>query len=71
MHVCGYRLCANFKDCLIVAEALDIVRPSNALAWKIQDNYEKDLICLRWGLAYEGGRLPQPSVSNGIFTLQQ
>jgi hypothetical protein len=68
-HSCG--LCANFKDHLIVAEALDIVRPSDASAWKIQDNYEEDLIHLRWGLAHEGGRSPQPSVPNGIFTVQQ
>jgi hypothetical protein len=35
IHVCGCGLYANFKDHLIVVEALDIVRPSNALAWKI------------------------------------
>jgi hypothetical protein len=56
MHVHGCGLCANFKDHLIVAEALDIVRPSDASAWKIYNNYEEELIHLRWGLAHERER---------------
>jgi hypothetical protein len=69
-HVCGCGLCTNFKDHLIVAEALNIVRPSDASAWKIHDNYKEELIHLRWGLAHESEHLLQPLVPNGIFTLQ-
>jgi hypothetical protein len=39
-----------------VAEALG--DENESLAWKIRDQYERDLIHLGWTLAQEGGQVP-------------
>jgi len=70
-HICGCGLCVNFKEHLLVVGAVDTVNPSESSAWKIQDNYEEDLICLGWGLAHEGGRIPQSSETATLLALHQ
>jgi len=44
VHIHGCGLCMNFKEHLLVAGAVDTVNPLESSAWKIQDNYEEDLI---------------------------
>ena len=70
-HIRGCGLCANFKEHLLVAGAVDTVNPSESSAWKIRDNYEEDLIRLGWGLAHEGGRVSQSSEFDALSALHQ
>jgi len=70
-HIRGCGLCMNFKEHLLVAGAVDTVNPSESSVWKIRDNYEEDLIRLGWGLAHEGGRIPQSSETAALLALHQ
>jgi len=70
-HVRGCGLCANFKEHLLVAGAVDIVNPLESSAWKIRDNFEEDLIRLGWDLAHEGGHTPHTSDINALTAVQR
>ena len=71
VHIHGCGLCVNFKEHLLVAGAVDTVNPLESSAWKIQDNYKENLICLGWGLAHKGGRIPQSSEMAALLALHQ
>ena len=62
-HIRGCGLCTNFKEHLIIAEAINCVNnPEGNSAWKTRNRYERELILLGWDLANEQGR-PSLSIS--------
>jgi len=60
-HICNCKVCANFKEHILVSELIHSKKDSSA--GKIQDHYEQGLIRLGWDLAHEGGRLSQTEVN--------
>jgi hypothetical protein len=67
-HIRGCTVCAQFKEHLITAEALqDRARSS---AWDVRDKFEQNLISLGWDLAHERGRMPR-SATEVIAMLEQ
>ena len=66
-HVRNCKVCANFKEHMIVSQLIDGTKDSSA--WKIRDQYEQGLIRLGWDLAHEGGRLPQ-NQTNAVEALE-
>jgi len=67
MHICNCKVCANFKEHILVSELIHSKKDSSA--GKIQDQYKQGLICLGWDLAHEGKCLSQTEV-NAIEALE-
>ena len=66
-HVCNCKVCANFKEHILVLELIHSKKDSSA--GKIQDHYKQGLIRLGWDLAHKGGHLSQTEV-NAIEALE-
>jgi Zinc knuckle len=65
-HICGCEICTRYKEHCVEAEILGDEQES--CAWKNCNNYEQDLIHLRWTLAHEGGTAIPPPKAN-LMTL--
>jgi len=68
MHVYNCKVCANFKEHILILELIHSKKDSSA--GKIQDQYEQGLIRLGWDLAHEGGHLSQTEI-NAIEALER